>query len=84
MRTISILGIVLGVFVAGMSVYRWGVLYDDMFRLVVGCFIAVSIMAWAYVIEWMTGKHKSDENLHKLIDSVAQELRGLKELNNLK
>ncbi len=84
MRTISILGVVLGFFVIGMSTWRWMFVFDSPFRLVVGLFIAISIMAWAYIIEWMTGKHQSDENLSKRIDSLAQEIRGKYEQLDIK
>lgn len=84
MRTISILGIVLGFFVAGVSTWRWMVFYDEPFRLVMGLFVAVSIMAWAYMIDWRTDKDKYDEKIERRIDSLRQELAATKELNNLK
>ncbi len=84
MRTISKIGVLLGLFVAGVSVWRWMIFYDSPFRLVIGLFLAISLMAWAYVIDWMTLRDKKDSNLHERIDSVAQEIHGIKELNNLK
>ena len=84
MRTICKIGILLGLFVVAVSIWRWMIFYDSPFRFVVGCFIAFSIMAWAYVIDWITGKDKSDNELYEKIDSLAQSFKGLKELNNLK
>ena len=92
MRTISKLGILLGFFVIGVSIWRWTVLFDSPFRLVIGIFVAVSLMAWAYLIDWMLRtendinymKDEDIQNLSKRIDSLAQELRAMKELNNLK
>ena len=73
MRTISILGIAIGLFVAGYSIWRWssGLIYDSPFRTFVGVFVAISIMAWAYVIEWMTIKDKETLNLAHRIDTLA-------------
>ena len=84
MRTISKIGVLLGLFVAGVSIWRWMIFYDSPFRFVIGLFVALSLMAWAYLIDWMTMKDKKDEHLHKRFDSLTQELRGIKELNDLK
>jgi hypothetical protein len=84
MRTISKLGIVLGLFVAGLSIWRWMIFYDSPFRLTIGLFVALSLMAWAYVIDWMTMKDKKDTARHREHDSLVQEVRGMKELNGLK
>ncbi len=84
MRTISKIGVLLGLFVMGVSVWRWMIFYDSPFRFVIGLFLAISLMAWAYIIDWMTLRDKREENLDKRITSLAQELRGIKELNNLK
>ncbi|HEC40027.1 hypothetical protein LCGC14_0509670 [marine sediment metagenome] len=80
MRTISKIGVLLGFSVAGVSVWRWMIFYDSPFRFVIGMFVALSLMAWAYLIDWMTMKDKKDEYLHKRFDSLAQELRGKYEL----
>ncbi len=76
MRTISKLGILLGFFVAGASIWRWMVIYDSPFRLIVGLFIAVSLMAWGWTLDWRTEKDKWDQNIKKRIDSLRQEIDG--------
>lgn len=77
MRTISICGFLMGLFVMGYSLWRWGgvYMYDSPFRTIVGLFIALSIMAWAYVLDWMTMKEKELENLAYRIDSLQYPAR---------
>jgi len=72
MRTISICGLVLGLFIAGFSIWRWssGYVYDSPFRSIIGLLIALSIMAWAYVIDWMTMKDKEITHIKFRIDSI--------------
>jgi len=72
MRTISMLSFIIGLFVAGLSVWRWssGYVYDSPFKTLVGLFVALSIMAWAHVIDWMTRKDEETLNLAYRIDSI--------------
>ena len=72
MRTISICGLIVGFFVAGFSIYRWssGLIYDSPFRTIVGLFVAISIIAWAYMIDWMTMKDKETNNDERRITEL--------------
>lgn len=75
----------MGFFIAGISIWRWGGgLYDEPFKMWVGVFFAISIMAWSYLIDWMTHRDKIANNQNKKLASISQEIKGLKELNNLK
>lgn len=79
MRTLSILGMLVGLFVFGYSIWRWGGwLYDDPFRMFVGIFIGISIIGFSYIIDWMAMRDKLDGNRHKRIDSVVQEVKTIK------
>lgn len=81
MRTLSILGIVAGLSVAGYSVWRWGGwLYDDQFRMFVGIFIGISIMGFSYIIDWMTLRDKIDRKNNKNLDSAVQEIKTIRGL----
>ena len=85
MRTLSIVGIIMGLFTAGMSIWRWGGgLYDVPFKMWIGIVVAIAIMAGAYLIDWMTLRDKITSNQNQKIDSMQQEIKGLKEMNNLK
>ena len=72
MRTKSICGLLTGLSVAGYSIWRWssGLIYDSPFRTFVGLFFAFSIMAWAYLVEWMTMKDKENNNEEKRITEL--------------
>ena len=85
MRTLSILGMIFGLFISVFSILRWGVLlYDDFFRMSVGISIGISFAAFSYIIDWMALRDKLDENKYKKIDSLSQEMKGINELINLK
>ena len=72
MRTLSICGFIIGLAAAGFSIWRWGsgYMYDSPFKTIIGLFIALSIMAWAYVIDWMMMKDKQIDNLSYRVDSI--------------
>ena len=81
MRTISIIGLIIGICIAGYSVWRWGGwLYDEPFRMLVGISIGISFAAFSYIIDWMTRRDKLDENKHKRIDSVVEEVKSIRGL----
>lgn len=84
MRTISRIGIVLGILIACLSVYRWSFFYDVPYKMYVGFFVAGCVTFWAYLIDWMTMQDKIKDNLHKRMDSLVQEISGIKEVNDLK
>jgi len=85
MRTLSILGIIAGILLICYSIWRWGgFLYDEPFRMCVGMFIGICIMAFSYIIDWITLRDKIDDSRNQRYDSLIQEIKAMKELNNLK
>lgn len=81
MRTLSILGIIVGILIAGYSIWRWGGwLYDEPFRMFMGIFIGISIMGFSYIIDWMTLRDKLDRNKYEKIDSVVREFKTIKDM----
>lgn len=85
MRTLSIVGIIFGLFIAGLSIWRWGGgLYDIPFKMWTGIFFAISIMAWSYLIDYMRFRDKITSNQNQKIDSIQQEIKAIKEMNDLK
>ena len=81
MRVLSILGIIVGLVIAGYSVWRWGGwLYDDTFRMFAGVAWGISVMAFSYIIDWMTLRDEIDRNKYESNDSVVQEVKSIRGL----